>query len=85
MKRLQRVTRESSGGHSLIYLYYDESKPVARTIDVTKNGSVTIDVDAHGETVGVELLDPGADELEALARVTRDRMLSLDGLFSATA
>jgi uncharacterized protein YuzE len=85
MKHLQRVTRETAGGHSLVYLYYDAAKAVARTIDVTDSGSVAIDLGADGETVGIELLDPGADELEALARITRDRNLSLGGLFSATA
>jgi uncharacterized protein YuzE len=82
MKNLQRVTRDTTGGHSLLYLYYDEGKPIAETIDVTGGGSLAIDLDAAGETVGVELLDPGPDELEALARIARERCLSLDGLFS---
>ena len=82
MKYLQRVTRDSTTGQDLLYLYYGEEKPVARTIDVTETGSVAIDVDADGETLGIELLDPGADELEALVRVARERNLSLDGIFS---
>lgn len=82
MKSLQRVTRDTTGGHSLRYLYYDEGTTIAQTIEVTEGGSVAVDLDASGQTVGVELLDPGPDELEALARVARERGLSLDGLFS---
>jgi hypothetical protein len=39
-------------------------------------------VDAHGETIGVELLNPGTTELELLTKLARERDLSLDGLFS---
>jgi len=81
MRNLQRVTREITGGHSLLYLFYS-AEPVAQTIDVTKTGSVAIDVDAHGETIGVELLNPGTAELELLTRLARERDLSLHGLFS---
>ncbi len=75
------MTRDTTGGHSLLYLYYS-SEPVARTIDVTETGSVAVDVDAHGETIGVELLNPGTTELELLTKLARERDLSLDGLFS---
>jgi len=82
MKKLQRVTRDTTSGHSLLYLYYAEGATIAKTIDVTGDGSVAIDVDDFGETVGIELLDPGRDQLEALTRVARERDLSLDGLFA---
>lgn len=82
MTALQRITRDTTGGHSALYLYYQEGAAVARTIDVTESGSVALDVDADGNTVGVELVNPGPAELEALARIARERELSLEGLFS---
>ena len=82
MKNLERVTRESVCGRSLLYLYYKPGTPIARTINVTESGSVTIDVDATGETIGIELLSPGVDDLETLTHIARERGLSLEWPFS---
>jgi uncharacterized protein YuzE len=81
MRTLQRVTRDTTSGHSFLYLFYS-TEPVAQTIDVTETGSVAVDVDACGETIGIELLNPGTAELEVLTKLARERDLSLDGLFS---
>ncbi len=80
MKNLLRVTRSTAGGQTMLYLYYQEGAKSARTIDLAD--SVMVDVDAAGETIGVELLTPGRRELELLTEIARDRDLSLDGLFS---
>ncbi len=82
MKNLERVTRESVDGQSLLYLSYKSGAALTRTIDATATGSVAIDVDAAGDTVGIELLAPGVDDIETLTRIARERDLSLDGLFS---
>ena len=82
MKTLERVTRESVGGRTMLYLSYQIGARVARTIEVAESGSVTIDVDAEGETIGIELLAPGVVQLEILTHIARERDLSLDGLFT---
>ncbi len=80
MKDLLRVTRETAGGQTMLYLYYQEVVKSERTIVLAE--SVMVDVDVAGETIGVELLTPGRRELELLTEVARDRDLSPDGLFS---
>jgi hypothetical protein len=85
MKTLQRVTVDTSTGRNVMYLYYAEGTPIARTVDETPAGTVAVDVDAQGETVGVEVQSLGAAEIAALSRVATERKLSLDRFFDLAA
>jgi uncharacterized protein YuzE len=85
MKTLQRVTVDTSTGQNVMYLYYAEGSPITRTVDETPNGTVAVDIDAAGETVGVEVQSLGATEIAALSRVATERRLSLDRFFDLAA
>lgn len=48
------------------------SRPVARTVEVA--GGVYLDLSADGSVLGVELIDPPTEAMDALRRAaTRDR------------
>jgi uncharacterized protein YuzE len=53
MNRPINVTVDQDGA---TYIYYTKN-PVARTVDVTEDCEVAADIDANGDTVGIEILD----------------------------
>lgn len=82
MKRLIEVTRDTEHGVS-VYLRYRVT-PVVRTKTMNEPGTVMVDFDAANEPIGIELIDPNTDDLELLARITRELDLSLGGIFAYT-
>jgi hypothetical protein len=81
MKKLLQVTREMAAPHSMLYLRY-ANDDVARTLTLTDDCAVAIDLDANESIVGIELIDPRNDDFAMLLDIARERDLSLDGLFS---
>jgi uncharacterized protein YuzE len=68
------IVVEVRGGAA--YVRYADS-PVLNTLDIDEDGSVSADVDAHGNIIGIEVLDViDADERAAAADFARRRGLS---------
>jgi hypothetical protein len=81
MKKLLQVTREMAGSHSMLYLRYADDE-VARTVTLTEDCAVAIDLDANESIVGIELIDSRNEDFAMLLDIANQRGLSLDGLFS---
>jgi uncharacterized protein YuzE len=86
VNRPQRVTCEHAGSRlGPFYLYYAEGVEIGKTESVTRDHTVAIDLGAAGEVVGVEVLGLGAEELVALARISKEHDLSLNGFLELAA
>lgn len=59
-------TRVSTDHEHDVHVLYLSDEPIARTVEVGE--ACLIDIDAEGRPVAVELLVPGACNLESLAR-----------------
>jgi uncharacterized protein YuzE len=79
MTRLIEVTRETESPHSM-YLRYSKTA-VTWTNALHPDGAVSVDYDANGEVVGIEIVAPDSQTVAIAAEFAVSQGLSLLGVF----
>ena len=82
MRPIIEISRDSAAGLRPMYLTYSRNA-FARTDSRDPEGSVNVDVDANGDAIGIEILNPDDESISLAFDAAIAYGLSLAGVFKA--
>ena len=80
MKPIIEITHDRASNLRPMYIYYTRNA-VVRTEARNAAGSVNVDLDADGDAIGIEILNPNDESIAIAFEAARAYGLSLVGVF----